>query len=143
MIALDSNVLIQLALAEHEAHERTVAAVERERREGRGLALADLVVTEFLHVVTDPRRFSPPLTMEEASAWLSRFIEVQEVKLLFSSPRALEQTLVWLRQFRLGRKRVLDTHLTAILHTEGVRRLVTSNAADFAVFGVLDFVVPA
>jgi hypothetical protein len=47
-----------------------------------------------------------------------------------------------MRQFNLGRKRILDTHLAAILHTSGVRRLLTSNPADFAVFGVLETVTP-
>jgi hypothetical protein len=44
-------------------------------------------------------------------------------------------------QFSLGRKRILDTHLAAILHTCGVRRLLTSNPADFSVFGVLETVM--
>jgi len=42
----------------------------------------------------------------------------------------------------LGRKRILDTHLAAILHTRGVRRLLTSNPADFTVFRVLETVTP-
>jgi hypothetical protein len=47
-----------------------------------------------------------------------------------------------MRQFNLGRKRILDTHLAAILHTNGVRRLLTSNPADFKIFGVLEIVTP-
>jgi len=50
--------------------------------------------------------------------------------------------LRWMRQFNLGRKRILDTHLAAVLHTAGVHRLLTSNPADFTLFGVLDTVVP-
>ncbi|MBI5386642.1 MAG: hypothetical protein HZA90_18380 [Verrucomicrobia bacterium] len=47
-----------------------------------------------------------------------------------------------MRQFNLGRKRILDTHLAAVLNIAGVRRLLASNPADFAVFGVLETVVP-
>ena len=50
--------------------------------------------------------------------------------------------LRWMRQFNLGRKRILDTYLAAVLHTAGVRRLLTSNPTDFAVFGALETVVP-
>jgi hypothetical protein len=50
--------------------------------------------------------------------------------------------LRWILQFNLGRKRILDTHLAAVLHIAGVRRLLTSNSADFTVFGVLETVVP-
>jgi hypothetical protein len=47
-----------------------------------------------------------------------------------------------MREFGLGRKRILDTHLAAVPHTAGARRLLTSNPADFAVFGVLEAVTP-
>jgi hypothetical protein len=46
-------------------------------------------------------------------------------------------------QFKLGRKRVLDTHLAAILYSNGVTRLLTSNAADFVAFKVLEPVMPS
>jgi hypothetical protein len=48
----------------------------------------------------------------------------------------------WLRQFALGRKRILDTHLAAVLHGAGVQRLLTSNPDDFAVFGVFELIKP-
>jgi hypothetical protein len=47
-----------------------------------------------------------------------------------------------MREFDLGRKRILDTHLAAVLHTAGARRLLTSNPGDFAVFGVLKTITP-
>ena len=54
----------------------------------------------------------------------------------------MDLPLIWMRQFNLGRKRILDTQLAAILHRNGVRRLLTSNPADFAVFAVLEIVTP-
>jgi hypothetical protein len=36
----------------------------------------------------------------------------------------------------------VDTQLAAVLHVGGVRRLPTSNPGDFAVFGVLEMVMP-
>lgn len=47
-----------------------------------------------------------------------------------------------MKKFDLGRKRILDTHLAAILYTNGVRRLLTSNPSDFTVFGALETVTP-
>jgi len=101
-----------------------------------------LAVTEFLHVVTDPRRFTPPLTMTEALDWIEEFRGNATVVSVEPTRASLDQTLRWIRQFNLGRKRILDTHLTAILHTHGVHRLLTSNPGDFAVFGVLETVTP-
>ena len=142
MTGLDCNILIQLALADHPANPATVASVQAEtQREGR-LVFPALVVTEFLHVATDAKRFSPPLTMSEALDWIEDFMANPAVGLLEPSRETVRQMLRWMRQFNLGRKRILDTHLAAVLHIAGVRRLLTSNPTDFAVFGVLETVVP-
>jgi predicted nucleic acid-binding protein len=142
MIGLDCNVLVQLAIAEHPANAKTLAAVQSETRQGIKLVFPSLVATEFLHVVTDERRFAPPLTKTEALDWIQEFLANPAVRLLEPTQASMDQTLRWMRQFNLGRKRILDTHLAAILHTSGVRRLLTSNPADFAVFGVLETVTP-
>jgi predicted nucleic acid-binding protein len=142
MTGLDCNILVQLALADHPANAATIAAVHAEtRREGR-LVIPTLIVTEFLHVATDAKRFAPPLTMNEALDWIEEFMANPSVGLLEPSQESMRQMLRWMRQFNLGRKRILDTHLAAVLHAAGVRRLLTSNPADFAVFGVLKTIVP-
>ncbi len=142
MTGLDCNILIQLAIADHPANAKTISAVQAEIRSQGSLAVASLVVAEFLHVVTDPRRFDPPLTMKEALDWIESFLGNSSVNLLEPGAENVRQTLRWMRQFDLGRKRILDTHLAATLHLAGVRRLLTSNPADFAVFDVLETVVP-
>jgi predicted nucleic acid-binding protein len=142
MIGLDCNVLVQLAIADHPANARTLAAVESEIQQGQKLAFPSLVVTEFLHVVTDERRIAPPLTMPEALDWIEEFIASSGVSLLEPTQASMAQTIRWMRQFNLGRKRILDTHLAAILYTSGVLRLITFNPSDFTVFGVLEIVTP-
>jgi len=138
MTGLDCNVLVQLAFADHAANPSTVAAVEEETRQGAKLVFPSLVINEFLHVATDPKRFDPPLTMLEALDWIEEFLSNPTVELTEPSRASTDQTLRWMRQFNLGRKRILDTHLAAVLHTAGVKRLLTSNPADFAIFGVIE-----
>src|ERR1017187_2303776 len=142
MTGLDCNVLVQLALADHPANSATVAAVQAETQHAGSLVFPPLVVTEFLHVVTDDRRFAPPLTMIEAMDWIEEFLANPSVSLLQPTQESLRQTLRWMREFKLGRKRILDTHLAAVLHTAGARRLLTSNPADSSVFGVLETITP-
>lgn len=142
MIGLDCNILIQLALPDHPANPRTVSIVKAEAAKGTSLVFPPPIVTEFLHVATDDRRFSPPIPMTEALHWIERFLSNPSVRTLEPNRESLEQTFRWLRQFNLGRKRILDTHLAAVLHTNGVKRLLTSNPADFTVFGVLDVLTP-
>lgn len=142
MTGLDSNILVQLALQDHPANAATVAAAQTETQNGNRLVFPSLVVDEFLHVITDERRFSPPLTMIEALDWMENFLSNPAVGVLEPTPESLRQTLRWMRQFNLGRKRILDTQLAAILHTAGVNRLLTSNPADFTVFGVFEIIAP-
>ena len=142
MTGLDSNILVQLALQDHPANVATIAAVQSETQRGNRLVFPSLVVDEFLHVITDARRFSPPLTMLEALDWVENFAANPAVGLLEPTPETLRQTLRWMREFNLGRKRILDTQLAAVLHTGGVRRLLTSNPADFTVFGVFEIITP-
>jgi len=142
MIGLDCNILVQLAFAEHPANPKTVAIVQAEIGRGARLVFPPLIATEFLHVATDDRRFSPPLTMTEALEWIEEFTSNSTVSLLQPTDESFRQMLRWMREFNLGRKRILDTHLAAVLHTGGVRRLLTSNPADFKVFDVLEIVTP-
>ena len=142
MTGLDCNILVQLAFADHAANAKTVAAVQTETQKGEKLVFPSLVVAEFLHVATDARRFDPPLTMSETLDWIEEFLKNPTIGLLEPDQASMDQMLRWMRQFNLGRKRILDTQLAAILPTNGVRRLLTSNPTDFAVFGVLETVTP-
>jgi toxin-antitoxin system PIN domain toxin len=142
MIGLDCNILVQLAFGDHPAHTQTVAFVQAETARGTKLVFPSLVVNEFLHVVTDARRFAPPLTMTEALDWVEEFLKNPAVALVESDRTSVNQTLSWLRQFNLGRKRILDTYLAAALLSADVRRLLTSNPADFAIFKDLETLTP-
>jgi predicted nucleic acid-binding protein len=142
MIGLDCNILVQLAVADHPFNLQTVAKLRAESASGEKFVFPPLIATEFLHVVTDDRRISPPLNMAEAIAWLQSFLSNGSVSLVHPNDASFTQTLAWMRQHNLGRKRILDTHLAAILYTNGVSRLLTSNPTDFAIFTALEIVSP-
>jgi predicted nucleic acid-binding protein len=142
MIGLDCNILVQLAIANHPANPSTLARVKLESAKGEKLVFPTLVATEFLHVVTDPRRIQPPLTMVEAIEWLRDFLKNPSVGLLHSNDGSIALTFDWMLKFNLGRKRILDTHLASILHVNGVARLMTSNPKDFEIFPELNIVIP-
>lgn len=99
------------------------------------LAIAPQVLAEFLHVITDPRRFSKPLTMDEATVRARYWWNCTEITQVFPNNTSLTQSLDWIDQHRLGRKRILDTQLAATYRSAEVNTIITSNATDFAVFG--------
>jgi len=107
---------------------------------GSSLALTPLVVHEFLHVATDPKRFAIPLTMVEALRRVWGVWDAEEVVRVVPSLRVLPRTLELMADLQLGRKRILDTSLAATLELAGIRRLATFNPGDFRIFKFLEIV---
>ena len=93
------------------------------------------VLAEFIHIVTDARRFQKPLLGEEAIAKTRFWWNAAEVRHVFPTDDSTRRALDWLQRHQLGRKRILDTQLTATLWSAGIQRLVASNPADFRLLG--------
>lgn len=137
MHGIDTTFMVQVELREAPGHAAARAWLDRQLdQNGRTLALAPQVLTEFIHVVTDPKRFVLPLPMEEAIDRAQTWWEAKEVKPVFPTQDSSLLALQWLRDHRLGRKRLLDTQLAATYYASGITSLLTTNPADFATFGV-------
>ncbi len=52
MMELDCNNFVQLAMADHPAHQKSLDAVQAEINRDETLTFPPLVGTEFLHIVT-------------------------------------------------------------------------------------------
>jgi hypothetical protein len=59
-----------------------------------------------------------------------------EVRHVFPTDDSTRLALEWLQRHNLGRKRILDTQFAATLWTAGISQIVTSNPADFVLFGL-------
>ncbi len=134
-IGLDTNVLLQAHLPVLDRHE-----VAR-RYLMKHLALPDvtfvvtpLVLHELVHVLTDRRRFDPPVGMSEAISVARGYLGRSNVECLAADEASILLALDLLAQHRLGRKRIADTLFAATLLAHGVHRLVTFNVSDFQVF---------
>lgn len=144
MIGLDTTILLEFEIAESPRnHELRRGVVKLLRKKGVRLALTPQVLEEFLHVATDKNRFEKPLSMATALDRCSAWWNASEVFQLFPSMASTTLALRWMREFRLGRKRILDTTLAAIYHTEGVKQVATANANDFHVFDCFQIIDPA
>lgn len=140
MIGLDTTVLLAHEIAEVPGHRLVRDHIMTASRKGTGrYALAPQVLQEFLHVSTDPRRFQHPLSFSDALRRSQAWWNAAEVTRCHSSDAAWEQACAWMDEFRLGRKRILDTYLAATYWTRGVRCLATANTDDFSIFGIFEF----
>jgi predicted nucleic acid-binding protein len=136
MIGLDTTVLVHLEIKEATEHARAHDWLRREILDrGDAIALAPQVLVEFIHVVTDAKRFEAPLTMEQSIAKARFWWMAVEVRHVYPTAESTALFLDWLTQHGLGRKRLLDTFLAATFRTAGVERIVTSNSRDFSIFG--------
>jgi predicted nucleic acid-binding protein len=136
MIGADTTFLVQLELIELPAHKAAHELLQREILQPQvPLALAPQVLAEFIHVVTDPRRFQKPLTADEAIAKACFWWNAAEAQHIFPTSDSTTLFLDWMQRHQLGRKRILDTQLAASLWYAGVRQIITANPADFQIFG--------
>ncbi len=139
MIGLDTSSLLPLAMRAHPLHEATRREIEQA---DDTFAVAPLVLAEFVHCSTDPKRFAEPLTCVQALDWTDALLDLPHVQMIVPDQAALRLWLRWMREFRLGRKRTLDTQLAATLHLAGVKHLLTANPSDFRIFSVFELIVP-
>ena len=131
----DTSFLVAAEVAEHPEHAGAWRRLKALRDQGDRFGITTAVLAEFVHIVTDTRRFTTPLTMEEALKKARVWWESGEVETISPDDDAVKWFLDAMATHRLGRKRVLDTMLAATYQSAGVTSLLTLNAADFAVFG--------
>ena len=140
---MDTGFLVSAEVVEHPDHAAARATLSRLLNDGDRVALAPQVLAEFIHVVTDSRRFSRPLEMSIARRIALEWWTARQVDHVFPAAEATRQFLDWLEHMRLGRKRLLDTLLAATYCKGGVRSILTTNPDDFGVFDCFGIITPS
>ena len=138
---LDTGFLVAVEIIEHADHAAR-ALLARLLGAGDRLALTPQLLAEFMHIVTDPRRFSRPLAMMDARRVALEWWLGSEVEQIFLDTVAIGLFLVWMEHHRLGRKCLLDTQLAATYQQAGVTSLLTTDPSDFEIFGAFTCLTP-
>jgi len=137
-IGIDTTFLVEVAIMEHPGHAAARKELDGCRLRNDSFVLAPQVMAEFIHVVTDGRRFERPLTMPQAMAKAREWWDGKEVDHAFPGPEAMALFWQWMLKFDLGRKRLLDTLLAATYRSHEVGTILSTNARDYAVFDCFD-----
>jgi len=137
---IDTTFFVQVEVSSHPGHAAARSKLNELLDAGDTFVLTPQVVSEFIHVVTDERRFAAPLEMEVATARAEYWWSARDVVHVYPDSKSVTQFLIWLDQYKLGRKRLLDTLLAATLYSHGVTSVITTNARDFSVFGCFEVV---
>lgn len=139
MIGVDTSALVAFEVTEHADHNLIRQSVADLLKAGEKLAVCGIVLAEFVHVATDSRRFTQPLTMHVALERAKWWVESPDSVYLDVTADAMLDMIVWMNQHRLGSKRIIDT-LSATTFAGGqVAKVLTLNPSDFQVFGRFQF----
>jgi len=136
---LDTSFLVAIEVSSHEKHKTSRAIFHKLLKAGETFSLTPQILAEFIHVVTDPKRFSSPLTVEQAVERAEFWWNASEIVHVFPTAESTLIFLGWLEEYKLGRKRLLDTLLASTLQANAITSMLTLNPADFAIFGTFSF----
>jgi len=141
VIAVDTNILVYAHRRDSAFHARSREAIEKLAEGKAAWAIPWPCVHEFLAVVTHPRIFSPPSTMEQAAEQVDAWFESPALVLLGEGQ---DHWAVLRRQLLAGAiagPKVHDGRIAAICVANGVRELLSSDR-DFSRFPDLKVVNP-
>jgi predicted nucleic acid-binding protein len=139
---LDTCFIVAFEAASHSQHTAVHALVRQCLSNGDDFALAPQVLAELIHVLTDQRRFTQPLSMTAALRRAEMWWRASEVTQVFPTDNVVTTFVGWMNTYGLGRNRILDTLLSATYYTAGITSLITINSRDFRTFGVFNIVEP-
>ena len=140
MILPDVNVLVLAHRADQADHAPVRAWLEREVNSNRPFVLADVAVAGFLRVVTNPRIFHRPTSLETALAFIDGLVEQPTCVPVAAGARHWAILRGVLRDADARGNLVPDAHLAAIAIEQGAT--VATRDRGFARFRGLRWLDP-
>ncbi len=142
MFVVDTNVLVYAADTSAPEHARCRALLDEWRAKNGAWYLTWSVCYEFLRVVTHPRVFRQPWTVEAAAGFLAALRSSPGMAILLPTDRharVLEETIAEVPQ--ISGNLLHDVHVAVLMREHGIRRIVTRDT-DFHRFRFLDPIDP-
>lgn len=141
MIAIDTNILVYAARQESQHHRKALKLLTALAEGSEPWAIPWPCAYEFLRVVTHPRVFAPPSTLDEALGSLSQLFGSPSLTLLGEGPAHPRHLLSSIRAAAATGNLVHDAHIAALCLEHGVASIYTMDR-DFIRFAPLKVVHP-
>lgn len=141
-LGIDTNFLIDLDNPESPRHNQILEIFNQWRKSGTKLYIYSQIFLEYQHIITDSKRFSKPLTMEQACQRVEFWKNQERIQVIHPDDSSFEQAQNWIKKYNLGRKRIIDTHIAAAYFCSGIDTIVTSNPSDFEIFNCFQLLGP-
>ena len=136
MIAVDTNILVAAHRRDSEFHLPARAALTSLSETGQRWAIPWPCVHEFFGVVTHPRIFNPPTTIDNALNQLDAWFESPAVVLLSEDVGYWPAVRELVRSGRIVGPRVHDARIAALCLRHGITDLWSADR-DFGRFPAL------
>ncbi len=140
MIVPDVNVLVLAHRSDSTDHKPVRAWLEDEVNSDRPVALADIAVSGFIRVTTNPRVFRDPTPLESAIGFIEGLLGRETCLSITAGPRHWEIFCRVLRGADARANLVPDAHLAAISIEHGCT--VATRDRGFARFDAVRWVDP-
>ena len=135
MTAVDTNILVYAHREDAEWHEPALTVVEKLAESAREWAIPWPCLHEFLAIVTHPRIFAPPSSMEQALEQVRAWLESPSLVLLSEEGAYWSRLEDQLRQSKLKGPAIHDARVAALCRLHGISELWTADR-DFNRLGV-------
>jgi len=138
VISLDTTFLIDLYWLDSPRHKSAVKLFKELSDENGKFPDEDILVyyncfNEFMHVITDSRRFENAMSMSRALEICEQWKDLERIKIVFPNETSYGRTLTWLSIYNLGRNRLNDTNMVSCYVSQGASKIITANPKDFEI----------
>ena len=127
MIAVDTNILVYAHRQELPQHSAARARLIRLAEGDVPWGIPVFCLGEFIRVVTHPRLFDPPHTIDEACRALERVLESPSLRILNPVERFWPLLAEAVREAEAIGNLVFDAQLAALCRESGVSALLTED----------------
>ena len=135
MIGLDTCFLVDLYWQDSPRNKNARALFSRLiDDESIQIAIYFNCFNEFLHVITDSKRFSNAFTIQEAIDVIDFWCDLDRVKVLYPNDTSFKRTLAWMNMYKLGLNRVNDTQMASCYLSNNITSIITANPRNFEIF---------
>jgi toxin-antitoxin system PIN domain toxin len=133
MITVDTNVLVYAHREDSEFHERAKQIIESLRQTPAVWAVPWPCIHEFISIVTHPRIYRPPTSLEQAFATVDSWMSAGNLELIAESGGYLDKLRTLSSAAKLSGARIHDARIAALCLHHGVHELWTADR-DFSCF---------
>jgi len=137
MIAVDTNILVYAHRRDTDWHQAAAACVEELAESARTWVIPWPCIHEFLAIVTHPRIYRPPSTLQEACGQVEAWSESPSLQILGEGVGHWPQLQKIIVSAQVTGPKIHDARVAAICQSHGVSELWTADR-DFSRFGQLN-----